>query len=321
MIFQIIIFIASCFVLAHLSKNLVQTLVDIAKYLKWREFMIGFFVMAFATSLPNLFVDISAALRGMQGLAFGDIVGGNFVDLTLVMGLAVLFGKTALPAESKMVQSSAIFTGIIAILPLLLVADGNLSRADGIILLLAFAVYTFWIFSKNERFKKVYNVHGKRKKMAVMDFKEFLKNVLKLIVLLVLLLVSSWIIITSAQFFSNALGASLSLVGILIVALGNSFPELYFSIVSSRNSENWMILGNLMGSVIVCATLVRGIVAIIAPFEIHDFSPFYNARIFMVIAVIFYLFIIRSGRHITKREGLILIFLYILFLLTEIFLK
>ena len=283
--------------------------------------MIGFFVMAFATSLPNLFVDISAALRGMQPLAFGDIVGGNFIDLTLVMGLAVLFGKKALPAESKMVQSSAIFTGIIAVLPLLLVADGDLSRTDGIILLLAFAIYTFWILSKQERFKKVYNVHGKRKKMPVTDFKEFLKNVLKLIVLLAFLTASSWVIISSAQFFSSALGASLSLVGILIVGLGNSFPELYFSIISSRRGENWMILGNLMGSVIVCATLVLGLVAIIAPFQINDFSPFFIARIFMIIAVIFYLFIIRSGRKITKKEGLILISIYILFLLTEIFLK
>ena len=82
-----------------------------------------------------------------------------------------------------------------------------------------------------------------------------------------------------------------------------------------------MILGNLMGSVIVCATLVLGLVAIIAPFQINDFSPFFIARIFMITAVIFYLFIIRSGRKITKKEGLILISIYILFLLTEIFLK
>jgi cation:H+ antiporter len=281
--------------------------------------MIGFFVMAFATSLSNLFVDVSAALRGMQGLAFGDIVGGNFVDLTIVMGLAVLFGKKALPAESKMIQSSAIFTGMIAVLPLLLVVDGNLNRADGVILLMAFVIYTFWIFSKQERFKKVYDVSKKRKKDIVMNFKEFIKNILRLVVLIGLLMASSWVIISSAQFFASSLGASLSLVGILIIGLGNCFPELYFSIISSRKGENWMILGNLMGSVIVCSTLVLGIIAIIAPFQIEDFSPFFVARIFMIIAVAFYIFIIRSGREITKKEGLLLVLVYVLFLLTEIF--
>ena len=314
---EIVIFIVSVFVLAWLSSRLVATLVDIAKYMRWREFIIAFFVMAFAASLPNLFVDINAALHGMPQIAFGDIVGGNLVDLTLVMAIAVLFGAGSLPAESEMVQKSAIFTSAIAVLPIFLVWDGKLDRADGVILLGAFALYTWWLFSKEDRFKKVYKG---RPKTSAKSYFGFLFNIIKIVIFLTLLLVTSYFIIDSAQFFSIQLGISLSLVGILIVGLGNCFPEAYFSIISARKGENWLILGDLMGSVIVCATLVLGIVALISPFEIVDMSPFLITRIFTVVASLLFIVFIRTGRKFTKIEGLLFLSVYVLFLLVEIFL-
>lgn len=319
MIFQILLFIASCFILALLSKSLVTTLVQIAKYLNLREFIVGFFVMAFATSLTNLFVDINASLQGIPQMAFGDIVGGNLVDLTLVMAVAVLFSKKGISTKSSMVQKSAIFTAVISVLPLLLILDRNLDRTDGVILISAFLVYSFWLFSKQGNFQKIYKVKEKQKNK--MDSFWLLKNIVKLIFLLALLLISSFIIIDTAQFFANAFGASIALVGVLIVGLGNCFPEIYFSIISARKNEGWMVLGDLMGSVIVCATLVLGLVAIINPFYIEDFSPFLIARFFTFVAVIFYLFFIRSDKKITKKEGIFLLFIYISFLLTEIFFK
>lgn len=319
MFFQITAFIISCIVLSWLSKSLVKTLIEIAKYLEWREFIVGFFVMAFATSLPNLFVDVNAALQGMPQISFGDIIGGNLVDLTLVMALAVLFSKNGIPTKSKMVQKSAIFTVVIAVLPLLLISDGNLNRADGVILIFGFFIYAFWIFSKQENFEKVYKTNKKDKK--IMNAFWFLKNTAKLVALIILLLAASYIIIDTAQFFSKAFGASLALIGVLIVGLGNCFPEIYFSIISAKRGEGWMVLGDLMGSVIVCATLVLGIVAIITPFKIVDFSPFLIARAFTLAAVVFYLFAIRTGKQITKKEGLALLLVYIIFLLTEVFMK
>ena len=91
MFIEILLFLVSCFILSWLSGHLVKTLVEIAKYLNWREFIVAFFVMAFAASLPNLFVDLGAALRGMPEVALGDILGGNLVDLTIVAAVAVLF--------------------------------------------------------------------------------------------------------------------------------------------------------------------------------------------------------------------------------------
>src|SRR5581483_11291306 len=277
--FIMLLFILSCFLLSWLSSHLIHSLIQIAKYLRWREFIIAFFVMAFAASLPNLFVDLNAALQHKPQISVGDLVGGNLVDLTLVLAVAVFFSRKGLVTKSDMVQKSALFTTLIAILPLLLMLDGTLGRTDGLVLIVAFMIYTWWIFSEKERFSKRYHTHSDARE-PIKSFTFFLWCLVKVVVLLALLLASSEFIIWSAAYFSSALGISLSLVGILIVGLGNAFPETYFSIVSARKEENWLVLGDLMGSVIVCATLVLGIIAILAPFHINDLYLFSNAMIF-----------------------------------------
>ena len=316
--FYLFIFIISFFLLFFAGSKLVKSLIGIAKFLGWREFVVAFFVMGFAVCIPNLFVDINAALHNLPMLAFGDIVGGNMVDLSLVAALAVLMGSGILPAESKMVQTSAFFTAGIAVLPLLLILDGNLSRADAIILLFVFLAYCFWLFSKEDRFKKIYDGEDQKSIKSVFGL---LNNSVKIIFFLVLLLFASQGIVKSSQFLSDNLGISLATIGILIVGLGNCFPEIYFSIVSARKNQNWLILGDLMGSVIVSSTLVLGIVVLISPFEISDFSPFVIARIFTIIAALFFLVVIKTGQKITKKEGLFLLTIYIIFLLCEIFFR
>lgn len=314
--FVVIIFIASCFVLSWLSGRLIKDLMQVARYLNWKEFIIAFFVMAFAASLPNLFTDFNAALQGKPDLAFGDIIGGNLVDLTFVLAIATFFSRKGLSSQSSMVQKSAIFTTIIAVLPLLLIFDGNLNRFDGVMLIASFLVYAWWIFSERENFQKRY---VSQHKTPSAGFSGFLKSLLKVVILFGLLLGASFAVVGSAQFFADKLGISLALVGVLILGLGNAFPETYFAIISARRNENWLVLGDVMGAVIVCATLVLGLIALILPFEIHDFSPFVTARIFLIIAAVFSLIFIRSGRRITKKEGLFLLFLYIAFLMFEIF--
>src|SRR3989344_2046721 len=269
--FFVIIFIFSCIVLSWLSSRLVTSLILIAKYLRWKEFIIAFFVMAFAASLPNLFVDLSAVFEGIPELALGDIIGGNLIDLTLVLAIAVFFSRRGISAQSQMVQKSAVFTTIIAILPLALIFDSDLSRIDGAILIVSFLIYSFWLFSKKERFNKTYSASFET---PASGFKIFLIHILKIIILLLLLLAASQAVVSSAQFFSEKLGISVALVGILIVALGNCFPEAYFSIISARKEQNWLVLGDLMGSVIISSTLVLGIIALIAQFKVADISPF-----------------------------------------------
>lgn len=315
-LFSILIFLVSCFLLAFSSKWLVGALSRIALFLKLKEFVVGFFIMAFAASLPNLFVGITAALNKIPQLSFGDVIGGNIVDLSLVIGLAALLSRGGLSAESRTVQGSSIFTIFIGILPLFLISDLYLSRLDGVLLILSFILYLSWLFSKKERFTKVYN-HAPR----TINFKNFLKDLVFLILTILLLLIGAKGVVSSASVFSVTLNLPIGLIGLFIVGLGNCLPETFFSIQAARRGQDWMILGNLMGGVVITATLVLGIVALISPIKIASFSPFAIARIFLVISALFFLFCLRSDSKISKKEGILLLLIYIFFLITEILIK
>ena len=314
----IVIFLICCALLYFSGNWVVGGLMRMARFLGWKEFVVAFFVMALAASLPNLFLGITSALRGVPELSFGDVAGNNLVALTLAIALAVLIGRKELPAESRTVQTTSIFTIIAAILPLILILDGNLSRIDGMLLIALFGSYIAWLFSKKERFTKIYDTH---KIPILKEFKVFLADLGRVILGIILLLAAAQGIVASAQFFAIGFNLSLILIGVLITGLGNALPEVYFAIVSARKGETWMILGNLMGAVIVPATLVLGIVALIHPISGVDFSPFAIARIFLIISAIFFFFFVRTDRVITKKEAFFLLGIYILFILVEILTK
>jgi len=313
-LFYIFLFILSCIFLHYSSKLFVDGLVKISRVLSLREFIVAFFVMAFSASLPNLFLGISSAISKIPQLSFGDVIGGNVVDLTLVIGLATLFIKNGIPAESRTVQKTALFTLISAILPLILVLDGELSRIDGAILLLLLFFYMYWLFSKKERFTRPYDglEIDESKKISYL-----FKNISITILGIIISLVSAHGIVLSAQYFANTYNTQIGLIGLLIVGLVNCIPETYYAIMSAKKGETWMILGDLMGSVIIAATLVLGIVALICPIKIYDFSPYATARVFLIISAIFFFLFLRTDRKLTNKEAIFLLSLYIIYILIE----
>lgn len=310
MIYHFLILLASAFLLSLSCKLLVSGLSRVARILGWREFVVAFFIIAFASSAPSLFVGLSSIRRGVPELSFGEIVGGNVVDLTLAIALATFFaGK--LPAKSKTVQATSLFTILVALLPLWLILDGTLGRQDGLALIFTFFCYVVWLFSDKEKFTREFKGPKPKKK-------ELLKDAGKVVLGMILLLIASEGIVSSAIFLATKLGLNIGLVGILIVGLGNSIPEMYFAIVAAKAGDTWMILGDLMGSVIMPSTLVLGIIALISPIVIADFSPFVTARIFLIISALFFLFYIRTDKEITRKEALFLLIIYLSFLLSEI---
>ena len=306
-------FITSCFLLTIAGKWLIESLVKIAKFLGWKEFVVAFFTVALGTSLPNLFVGIISALNKIPQLSLGDVVGGNILDLTLVVALAAFISRKGIYAPSRTVQGSSLFTIGSAILPLILILDGNLSRIDGILLISAFIVYVSWLFRKEDRFKKVYDGVPQIK-----DFKYFLKDIGMLLSSIVLLILGATGIVQSSSFFAQVLNLPLIFIGIFIVGVGNALPEAFFSIRAAREGQDWMILGNLMGSVMITTTLVLGIVALISPIEIFDFSTFAIGRFFLIVSAIFFLIFLRTGRKITRKEAVFLFLIFAAFVITEI---
>ncbi len=315
MILFILIFIISILFLFWSSRWLVESLTKIAKFLGWREFVFAFWIMAVAGSLPNIFVGIGSIIEGVPVLSLGEIFGGNIVDLTIAVALTVLISKNGLSVQSRTVRGTAFFTLIVAILPLLLIHDRVLSRIDGMVLLLIFIIYVFWLFSKQERFTRVYD--GEEKKVEI---KEITNNLFLLIGATVLLFLAAGGIIKTSIFFAETFNVPLILIGILVVGLGNALPEIFFGIQAARKDEDWMVVGGLMGAVIGAGSLALGLVALLQPIYLNypEVSLLMVTRIFLILAAIFFLLFIRTNHKITRKEGIFLLIVYLSFIIVQI---
>lgn len=313
----IVTLITSGVFLYFAGELIVASLLLLSRYFKVTEFVVSFFVMAFAASLPNLFVGVTSALQGVPELSFGDIMGNNIIALTVAISFGVLFSaKKELPLENQTIQDTTFLTAVAAILPLILVSDGMISRSDGLVLILFFAAYAFWMFSKKEHFSRVYEDR------ELLPTKNEIKlSIMRLVLGIVVLALSAQGIVYGANLIAVSVGLPLILVGILIIGFGGALSEIYFTIISAKKGETGLIVGNLMGAVIIPATFVLGLVAIIHPISnpTTEFSTL--ARVFLVLVAVFFLVVSKTKGVITKKEALTLLLSYILFVCSLLIFK
>lgn len=315
--FYLLIFLVSCLVLVKSGAWLVRSLIRIARYLQMTEFVVAFVLMAFATTVPELFVGITSALHGRPELSFGNILGSNIINLTLAVGIGVLVAK-GLKCEGIVIRRKSIYTMIIAFLPLLLMLDGQISRVDGIVLVLALGVYLQRVFYHKERFTKVFANAFHRDWQR---FKFFLKDLGVFFLGSVFLLLAAEGIVWSSTLLAQALGVPLMIIGALMVALGTSLPEITFGIKAIAMGHKDMVLGNLLGAVVVNSTLVLGVTVLISPLEIASLSPYLVAIAFIIAAVLFFTLFSRTQQEINKGEAFFLLLIYLTFVVTEILVK
>ncbi len=316
MISELFIFFIALAVLAVLGKYIIQSLVDLSRLLGMKEFVVAFFTISVGAVAPELLVGISSALRGVPEMALGNVVGENIFLLTVTVALCTFFTSQGIQVESKTVRMGITFTVAAALLPLLLIFDGELSRWDGIILIGFFVLFIYWLFSKRERFLKIYAPVKQDEKTLVRP--GLIKNLIIATAGLAAVIICSQIIVSSAQAFAEAWPLSLTFIGIFFLGLGTALPETYFALTLTWRGESWMVLGGIMGGVAIASTLVLGLVAIIHPIIIEDVTSLVLGRLFLAIAAIVFLFTISTSNRITKKEGLILLAIYIIFLLLEI---
>jgi cation:H+ antiporter len=310
----IALFIGCCWLLYLSGEWVVNGLIRISRYLGWREFVVSFFVMACAASLPNLFVGITSALKGVPELSFGDVMGNNLVAITLAVAFGVLFSlKREIRTDGIIIQRTALLMVAATTLPFILAADGMLSRIDGLILFTFFIASAAWLFSKEGHFTKVY---GAISHDHLHHFMRFLKDAAKIAAGIIFLLFAAYGIVSSAAYFGNLLGISLILIGVFVTGFGNALPEVYFAISSARKGEAPLILGNIMGSVIIPSTAVLGAVAIIHPIAVSELGILGLSRVFIIVAAFLFIVFVRSKNRVSTREAYILILLYLLFIIS-----
>lgn len=309
---NIILFLVACLFLVFSGTLLVKSLTKLATYLHVSEFVIGFIIMAFATSVPELFVGINAAIAQKTSLALGMIIGSNIANLTLVMGIAILL-KGGISIESKKTKVDSLYMFAIAALPLVLMwVGGSISKIDGIILICAFLIYARKLYKERKVFTKELENHYKRWEPIVHTF--------LFIASLGLLFLASKYVIEYAGLLALDFALPPIMMGLFIIALGTSLPELVFEAKAVMLGHTEMALGNIIGSVIVNSTLVLGVTALIFPIT-AELLFFFTSGFFMLLVVFLFATFVESGDKLYIKEGISLIFLYVFFIIIEFYIK
>ena len=279
-------------------------------------FGLASFLLAFSTSLPELLVGISAGLQNQGGLALGTIIGSNIANMSLVLGTAALVAG-ALEATDDFLKKDVFYVFLAGSLPLLLMIDGLMSRVDAIILLAVYVMYNSTV------------LHGQRKKLAKREIhedplwrrvlvrfsqKEVEQGVVKLLIGVSILIISADMVVRMATLIGQAFDVPALLIGLFIVAVGTSLPELAFEILAIRRGEVQMAFGNILGSVVTNSTLILGVTALISPITLIAGKQVYLiGTVGYIVTFAVFWGLVWSKRKLERWEGALLLLTYLLF--------
>lgn len=315
-VLYLLIFVILCFALIKSGEYLVKILVNLSKLFKITEYVLAFILMTFATTLPELIVGITASFKGTPIISLGNIIGSNLVNLTFILGLVAVVSK-GIKVESKIAKKDALIIFFISLLPLLLLLDKKLSRGEGFVLLIVFGWYIWHLLKQKEAFS--HRVHNMQNEVEIHH--KLPKLILHFILAAVILILSAWGLVETSKLIAIELYIPLTLVSIILVAVGTSLPELVFGIKSAILKHEGMCLGNLIGSIVINSAFILGITAIICPIMLESLNVIIIGAIFMLVAVLLSNIFLSSGRKISTKEGWVLIGFYAAFLIVEFIFK
>ncbi|MBS3164911.1 sodium:calcium antiporter [Candidatus Woesearchaeota archaeon] len=321
LLLELLFFVLACVVLVKSAGIIVNHLTRISSFLGLNEFAIGFIIMAISTTLPELFIGITSGLRKDTAIALGTVIGSNIADLTIIIGVVVLVTKS-IRIRSHIIRRDLVYMLFILVLPILLMlwpptwlngapTEATLSRAEGLLLILVFVFYLYMTIRQEHSFHK--EIHRASRHEAMSSF-------LVTALMAGALFGSSHFVVKHGLVISAALNVPPILVGIFLIALGTSLPELSFQLKAVKGKHEEMALGDLIGAVIVNSTLVLGITALISP--IHaNFFIFFTSAMFMVVIAFIFLTFAESDGGLNWKEGISLVMLYVFFVIVESYIK
>ncbi len=262
MLVNILLLIAGLALLMWGADRFVHGAAAAARNLGIAPLLIGLTVVAFATSAPEILVSIVAAIEKQPGLAIGNAIGSNIVNIGLVLGITAIIRPIEIESATLRREMPALLA--VSLLTVSLFLDTYLSRMDGIVMLTGLVVVMVWLTrigarsSANDPISRDFEAEiptNVRMSMAIVW----------LVVGLVTLLIGAELLVSGAIGIATALGVSEVVIGILIVALGTSLPELAVSLTSALKGEYGLAIGNIVGSNIFNLLAVIGIAATIEP--------------------------------------------------------
>ncbi len=308
---QIFILVAGFAFLVKGADFFVDGASSIAKALKIPAVVIGLTIVSFGTSLPELAVSVTSAIENAEGIAIGNVIGSNIVNLMLVAGCAAAISPMKM--EKSLMKKDFPFSILITAALFVMLADkffspdeqqNIISRADGIILLLFFVIFMYSTVS--------YSLSGQNAESEQTENPEekspLAKSILATILGLAGVIIGGQMVVKSATFIAKAAGMSDTLIGLTVVAFGTSLPELVTSVIAARKGENEIAMGNVIGSNIFNILFILGVSAAIRPLNV-DPACIYDTIILIFLSALVWL-MARPKFQLGRASGIIMILLY-----------
>jgi cation:H+ antiporter len=314
---NLVILIAALAALSKASDLTITHSINVASVTGLGKTTVGFILVAFSTSLPELFVAFFAVLNPANiGVSIGNVLGSNIVNICLILGVCFLLISLKYPEKSRVLPKMAkdelgsLYFGLFmaSIVPLALIYIGYASRFVGVILLLIFIYYMFQLSKVRTPTEKSLSGTEKNK----------LRKYVSLTILgAVIVVICAYFIVESASFLASSVGIPPVVIGATVVAFGTSVPELSTSLGAVKKGHLELALGNIIGSCFMNITLILGITLVASPLSYIVMSAFSNVAIFSLITNLL-LWYFLSNERVGRREGMVLLFLYALFLATSL---
>lgn len=308
-ILNILQYLLSFFILWLSSEVIVDGIDHFSKKFKISSFAASFFVLGLLTSLPEIGVGASAILDREPEIFVGNLIGASFVLFLLAMPLLAIFGK-GIALSYQLTNKNLMFALFVILCPALFVLDGNVSKTEGFFMIVIYILLFYFIESNQKVVKEVEDDIEGVKKSSV-------KQLLRVVMGCIMVFIASKTLVDKTIFFAQLLNIHTYLISLVVLSVGTNLPEFAIAVSAIMNKHKEVAFGDYVGSA-AANTLLFGILVLInGSFVIHNGSFFLTFLVFSVGMVAFYFFA-RSKREISRKEGMILLSIYLLFLIVEI---
>lgn len=305
MIVSLIMLVAGFVMLIKGADMFVDGASKVAAKLKVPLIVIGLTIVAFGTSAPEAAISINSAIQDNAGIAVGNVIGSNILNILIILGISALF--TAVPVKKATFKYEIPFVIVISIVLLVLgVLGGTIGKLDAVILLLLFVAFFVYLIllSKKGDSSADDDVPALTEKDTV------LKMILFIIIGLVSIVLGSDFTVTGATAIAEALNVDDRIIGLTIVAFGTSLPELVTSVTAARKHQADIAIGNIVGSNIFNILLVIGLAGVFSPNPIKFENSFIIDGIVAVVSAVLLWLLIFKDKKLRKSGGIIMICCY-----------
>ncbi len=309
MLLNIILLIVGFVLLIKGADVFVEGSSKVAALLHIPQIVIGLTIVAFGTSAPEAAVSIASSYQGTSGIAIGNIIGSNIANVLLILGVAGMIGDLVVKKNTFFIETP--FVIVITIVLLFLgYTDRNVSRLDGVILWIFFILFLFYLYRLTK--------HGDESSIDDVPELEEDDRIWKLILMIVLgiicVVIGSRVTVDAASQIAEAFGVSDRIIGLTIVSIGTSLPELVTSVSASFKGRNDIAIGNIIGSNIFNILFVLGTASLVAPQGIAFASGFLIDGIIAIGAVMMFMLFIGKDMKLKKYGAFIMLISYVCYL-------